>query len=142
MMDSPCPIARGIACFGDAWSLLILRDALNGVTRFDDFRKRLGIAPTVLTKRLSDLTEEGLMEKVRYLEHPPRDEYRLTAAGRDVLPVLFMIAAWGRRHRGSGALVRYLDAATGRDLEPVAVDRVTGEDIGSRPIQVVIPAAP
>ncbi len=142
MMDSPCPIARGIACFGDAWSLLILREALNGVRRFDDFRKRLGIAPTVLTKRLSALTDEGLLEKVRYLDHPPRDEYRLTDAGRDVLPILFMIAEWGRKHRGSGSLVRYLDSATGRDLEPMAVDRVTGEEIGSRPIQIVLPVAP
>ncbi len=138
-MDSPCPIARGIACFGDAWSLLILRDAFMGVTRFDDFRKKLGIAPTVLTKRLAVLTEEGLLEKVRYLDHPPRDEYRLTQAGRDILPILYMIAQWGRKHRGEGSLVRYLDAATGIDIEPMAIDRVSGAEIGTRPIRVVVP---
>ncbi len=138
-MESPCPMARGIACFGDAWSLLILRDAFTGVARFDDFRKRLGIAPTVLTKRLASLTEEGLLEKVRYLDHPPRDEYRLTPAGRDILPVLYMIAEWGRKHRGEGPLVRYLDQATGRDIEPMAIDRVTGAEIGTRPIRVVVP---
>ncbi len=138
-MDTPCPIGRGVASFGDAWSLLILRDASMGVTRFDDFRKGLGIAPTVLAKRLAALTEEGLLQKVRYLDHPPRDEYRLTEAGRDLLPVLFMIAAWGRKHRGEGDLVRYLDEATGVDVEPVAIDRVTGEEIGTRPFRVVIP---
>lgn len=138
-MDTPCPIARGVASFGDAWSLLILRDAFSGVSRFDDFRRGLGIAPTVLAKRLASLTEEGLLEKVRYLDHPPRDEYRLTEAGRDLLPVLFMIAAWGRKHRAEGDLVRYLDEATGRDIEPVALDRATGAEIGTRPFRVVIP---
>lgn len=139
-MDTPCPIARGVATFGDAWSLLILRDAFTGVSRFDDFRKGLGIAPTVLAKRLASLTEEGLLEKVRYQDHPPRDEYRLTQAGRDLLPVLLMIAAWGRKHRPDGALVRYLDEATGLDIEPVAIDRVNGDEIGTRPFRVVIPA--
>ncbi|PHY17573.1 helix-turn-helix domain-containing protein [Caulobacter sp. BP25] len=140
-MDSPCPIARGVATFGDAWSLLILRDALAGVSRFDDFRRGLGIAPTVLTKRLASLTQEGLLEKVRYQDHPPRDEYRLTEAGRDLLPILFMIAGWSRKHRSEGALVRYLDAVSGRDIEPVAIDRGTGAEIGSRAFRVVVPGS-
>nr|WP_240756168.1 helix-turn-helix domain-containing protein [Pandoraea sp. XY-2] len=93
--DEPCPIARSLGVAGDAWSILILRDAHAGLTRFDQFRKSLGIAPTMLTRRLATLTEEGLLEKRRYSEHPPREEYLLTAAGRDFLPVLFMIGAWG-----------------------------------------------
>src|SRR6266702_7860712 len=71
--DAPCPIARCLAFVGDAWSLLILRDAHAGLTRFDQFRKNLGIAPTILTRRLAVLTEEGLLEKHRYSEHPPRE---------------------------------------------------------------------
>ena len=140
-MESPCPIARGIACFGDSWSLLILRDAMGGATRFDEFRKSLGIAPTVLTKRLLSLTDDGLLEKVRYQDHPPRDEYRLTAAGRDMLPILMLIAQWGRTHRSEGSLVRYLDDANGMDLEPIAIDRNTGAVIGSRPFHIVLPTA-
>lgn len=138
-METPCPIARGLACFGDAWSLLILRDAFMGASRFDEFRKRLGIAPTVLAKRLAALTEEGLLEKVRYLDHPPRDEYRLTQAGRDMQPILFMIAEWGRKHRGEGDLVRFLDGSTGQEIQPIAIDRVSGEEIGARPLRVVLP---
>ena len=92
--DQPCLIARSLALVGDAWSMLILRDAHAGLTRFDDFRKSLGIAPTMLTGRLSSLTEEGLLEKRRYSDRPPRDEYVLTEAGRDFLPVLFAIGAW------------------------------------------------
>ena len=64
--ENPCPIARSLAFVGDAWSILILRDAHAGITRFDNFRKSLGIAPTMLTKRLSVLTEEGLLEKHRW----------------------------------------------------------------------------
>lgn len=135
--ETTCPIGRGVASVGDAWSLLILRDASLGLTRFDEFRKSLGIAPTILTRRLATLTEEGLLEKRRYSERPPRDEYLLTEAGRDFLPVLFMIGAWGRKHRGKGRLTQFLDAETGEEIQPVAVDAVTGARIGTRPVRVV-----
>lgn len=134
-----CPVARTLAVLGDAWSLLILRDAHAGITRFDQFRKNLGIAPTILTRRLAALTEEGLLEKRLYSEHPPREEYLLTAAGRDFLPALFLIGAWGRRYRGEGKLVRFFDAEAGTELQPVAVDEVTGAKIGTRPIRIVLP---
>ena len=137
----PCPIARSLPFAGDAWSLLILRDAHAGLTRFDQFRKSIGIAPTILTRRLAMLTEEGLLEKRLYSERPPREEYVLTAAGRDFLPVLFMIGAWGRQHRGGGKLVRFLDAETGKEIKAVAVDEVTGAKIGTRPIRIVTPDA-
>lgn len=137
--NEPCPVARSLAVVGDAWSLLILRDAHAGLTRFDQFRKSLGIAPTILTRRLAVLTEEGLLEKQRYSEHPPRDEYVLTAAGRDFLPILFMIGEWGRQHRGAGKLVRFLDAETGTEIRAVAVDEVTGAKIGTRAIRTVMP---
>ncbi len=139
MCDEPCPIARSLAVAGDAWSLLILRDAHAGLTRFDQFRKNLNIAPTILTRRLATLTEEGLLEKRRYSEHPPRDEYLLTTAGRDFLPVLFMIGAWGRQYRGGGQLVQFFDAEMGTEIKAVAVDEVTGEKIGTRPIRIVMP---
>jgi DNA-binding HxlR family transcriptional regulator len=137
--EATCPIARSVAFVGDAWSLLILRDANLGLTRFDEFRKSLKIAPTILTRRLATLTEEGLLEKRRYSERPPREEYLLTAAGRDFLPVLFMIGDWGRKHRGGGKLTRFVDAETGIDIQPIAEDAATGARIGTRPIQVVNP---
>ena len=135
----PCPIARCLAFLGDTWSLLILRDAHVGLTRFDQFRKSLGIAPTILTRRLSTLTEEGMLEKRLYSERPPREEYVLTAAGRDFLPVLVMIGAWGHQYRGGGPLVRVQDVETGEDIKPVAIDAVTGAKIGSRPLRFVLP---
>jgi DNA-binding HxlR family transcriptional regulator len=134
-----CPIARILAFLGDAWTILILRDANSGVTRFDQFRKNLGIAPTMLTKRLETLIEEELLERRQYLDRPPREEYILTEAGRDYLPVLFMMGAWGRKHRGGGKLVRFVDAETGVDIKPIVIDAVTGAEIGTRPIQMVLP---
>jgi DNA-binding HxlR family transcriptional regulator len=137
--ETSCPIARGIACIGDTWSMLILRDASNGLTRFDQFRKSLNIAPTILTRRLATLTEEGLLEKQRYSQRPPRDEYLMTNAGRDYLPVLAMLGAWGRKYRGEGKLTKFVDAETGVEIQPIAVDAVTGAKIGTRPIRAITP---
>lgn len=137
--ENPCPISRSLSVAGDAWSILILRDAHAGLTRFDQFRKSMGIAPTMLTRRLATLTEEGLLEKRRYSEHPPREEYLLTDAGRDFLPVLFMIGAWGRKYRGGGKLTQFFDAETGTEIQAIAVDEVTGAKIGTRPMRVVVP---
>ena len=139
LSDQPCLIARSLALVGDAWSMLILRDAHAGLTRFDEFRKSLGIAPTILTRRLSALTEDGLLEKRRYSERPPRDEYVLSAAGLDFLPVLFAIGAWGRKHRNGDGVTRFFDAETGTEIDPVTIDRATGAPIGARPIRIAMP---
>ena len=72
LSDQPCLIARSLALVGDAWSMLIMRDALHGLTRFDEFQKSLGIAPNMLTRRLNALVEAGLLERHRYSAHPPR----------------------------------------------------------------------
>jgi DNA-binding HxlR family transcriptional regulator len=132
-----CPIARSLQIVGDAWSVLILRDAFMGLTRFDQFRKSLGIAPTMLTSRLATMTEAGLLEKRRYMDRPPRDEYVLSSAGRDFLPVLIMLGAWGKKHRSGGDLTRYVDAETGKEIVPIAVDLETGARIGTRPINMI-----
>ncbi|MFW2160618.1 winged helix-turn-helix transcriptional regulator [Acinetobacter beijerinckii] len=132
-----CPIARSLSVLGDAWSMLILRDAHAGFTRFDQFRKSLGIAPTMLTKRLSVLVDEGLLQKRQYSEHPPREEYVLTQAGKDFLPVLFVIGAWGRKHKpfkNSEKMPIFLDAEQGTEIQPIVIDKVTGAEIGSRTI--------
>ncbi|MCX8281965.1 helix-turn-helix domain-containing protein [Phyllobacterium sp. 0TCS1.6C] len=136
LSDLPCPIARSLALIGDAWSMLIMRDAHAGLTRFDEFRRSLGIAPTMLTARLAALTGEGILEKRRYSTRPPRDEYVLTEAGRDFLPVLFAIGAWGRKHRGDGKITRFYDAETGTEIDPLTIDRGTGAPIGTRPIRI------
>jgi DNA-binding HxlR family transcriptional regulator len=119
--------------------MLILRDAGIGASRFDQFRTNLGIAPNILSQRLRALTEAGLLDKRSYSRHPPRDEYLITDAGRDFLPILQAIGAWGRKYNGEGALSIYVDQETGEQVEPVVVDRRTGAPIGTRPLRLVRP---
>jgi DNA-binding HxlR family transcriptional regulator len=122
-----CPIARSLERVGEWWSILILRDAFNGLTRFDAFQESLGIAPNILTRRLKALIEEGLLERRRYSERPPRDEYVLTQAGRDFRPVLWALLAWGNKHFApEGASVVVVDSKTGAEADPVLVDRNSG----------------
>jgi DNA-binding HxlR family transcriptional regulator len=135
----PCPVARALARVGDAWSMMILRDAGYGATRFDQFRTSLGIAPNILTRRLAALTADGLLEKRRYSERPPRDEYVLTEKGRDFLPILAAIGAWGSRHHGEGGTSRIVDAESGARVEAVVVDRATGRPLGGFATRLVLP---
>lgn len=127
LATAACPIARSLEHVGEWWSILILRDALQGLTRFDQFEKSLGIAPNMLTRRLNGLVESGLLERRRYQERPARYEYVPTEAGWDFQPVLWALLAWGNRHLApEGASVVVTEAATGRAVEPVLVDRATG----------------
>lgn len=96
--EQQCPIARSLERVGEWWSILILRDAFLGATRFDDFHKRLNIAPNTLAKRLNELVKNGLLERRQYSQRPPRDEYLLTPVGRDFRLVLWAMLAWGNRH--------------------------------------------
>jgi DNA-binding HxlR family transcriptional regulator len=122
-----CPIARSLERVGEWWSILILRDALHGLTRFDEFQKSLPIAPNMLARRLNALVDSGLLERRRYCERPPRDEYLLTDRGRDFRPVLFSLLAWGNKHFApEGPSVLIADAKTGARAEPVLVDRASG----------------
>ena len=89
-----CPVARSLERVGEWWSILILRDAMIGMTRFDQFQKNLAIAPNMLTRRLNALVEAGLLEKRLYCEKPPRYEYILTPRGRDFRPILLSLQAW------------------------------------------------
>ena len=125
-----CPIARSLERVGEWWSILILRDAFLGLTRFDQFQESLGIAPNILTRRLKTLVEAGLLERRRYSARPPRDEYVLTQAGRDFRPVLWALLAWGNKHFApEGASVVIVDSQTGEQADPVVVDRNSGRPL-------------
>lgn len=95
--DQYCSIARTLGILGDRWTLLIVREAFSGVRRFDDFRKHLDIARNVLTERLQRLVDAGVLVQQQYQDNPPRSEYRLTQAGRDLQPTLISLMQWGDR---------------------------------------------
>ena len=123
-----CPIARGLDRVGEWWSILILRDAFAGMTRFDEFQASLGIAPSMLTRRLNALVAGGLLERHRYSDKPPRDEYRLTPRGADFRAVLIAMLAWGNRHFApEGPSIQIVEAESGVAADPVMVDRRTGK---------------
>src|SRR4051812_18997846 len=133
-LDSmPCPIARSLERVGEWWSILILRDALHGLRRFDEFQKSLDIAPNMLARRLNALVDAGLLERRRYSERPPRDEYVPTARGRDFRPVLIALLAWGNKHFApEGPSAQLVHARSRRPADPVLVDRRSGRRITER----------
>lgn len=107
-----CSIARTLDVVGERWTLLVLRDAFNGVRRFEDFAERLPIARNVLTDRLGTLVEHDILRRERYQERPRRFEYRLTAKGMELYPVLVALLQWGDRY------------LAGADGPPIAVQHV------------------
>jgi DNA-binding HxlR family transcriptional regulator len=93
-----CSIARTLEVVGDRWTLLVIRDVVFGIHRFDQLLASLGVASNVLTDRLSRLVDEGILERVRYSERPERFEYHLTDKGRELGISLIGLMQWGDRH--------------------------------------------
>ena len=136
-----CPVARSLERIGEWWSILIVRDAFHGLTRFDQFEQSLGIAPNMLARRLAALVKAGILQKRRYNARPPRYEYLLTERGRDFQPVLLAMQAWGNRHFApEGPSVMLVHARTGMPADPILVDRMTGRPL-TQP-EYVIAAGP
>jgi DNA-binding HxlR family transcriptional regulator len=94
----PCPVAQAMVVIGDSWTVLILRDALRGASKFDEFQRAIGASRAIVADRLAHLVKHGVMERVQYEEHPPRYAYHLTERGRALQPVLMMMAHWSETH--------------------------------------------
>jgi DNA-binding HxlR family transcriptional regulator len=125
--DRECPLSSTLGLVGEWWTLLILHDAFDGYTRFDQFQENLGISSSLLTNRLKRLVDSGLLERRQYQERPPRYEYMLTDLGRSLRPVLVVLAGWGNARLDPAQRSMVLvDAETGAEAEPVVVDQATG----------------
>jgi DNA-binding HxlR family transcriptional regulator len=128
--DMECTIARAVDAVCDPWTLLIIRQAFLGARRFQQFEMALAVPPNTLTRRLNDLVARGFFYKHRYQAHPPRHEYLLTKQALDLMPLFLALARWGRQHRSPGGPpLELVDAATGRRVDPVVVDRHTGQEL-------------
>ncbi len=126
-LRAECPIFRAADEVGDWWTLLILRDAFQGFTRFDEFEASLGIAPNMLAGRLKQLVACGILEKRAYQQSPRRYDYVLTGKGRDFFPVFAALLGWSNRHlAGEGAALLLAARDGGAVVEPQVVDAHSG----------------
>ncbi|MFF5504843.1 winged helix-turn-helix transcriptional regulator [Streptomyces roseolus] len=135
-----CSVRRALDLVGEKWSLLILRDAFNGVRRYDDFRRHIGLSEAVLADRLRKLVAAGVLSSVPYREpgSRTRHEYRLTPKGVDLWPVMLALKQWGDTHTGDpegpvldirhtdcGSPVRVVVQCAGEDAEVLTAREVT-----------------
>jgi DNA-binding HxlR family transcriptional regulator len=138
-----CSIARALEIVGERWTLLIVRDALAGLRRFEEFQESLGIARNVLTDRLNRLVDEGILRRVRYSDRPERFEYRLTSKGRDLTIALTGLMQWGDKYvsdkppvilRRRGDKRRVIAALVPKGSDVLSLDdveRVAGSGLGT-----------
>jgi DNA-binding HxlR family transcriptional regulator len=118
-----CSVARTVSVIGDRWTLLVLRDCFLGVRRFEELQQRLGVSRPVLGDRLRKLVDAGVLKKVAYQAAPRREEYRLTAKGLDLHPVLMAIVHWGDLHMAgkAGRPLLHTHKSCGHRFDPVTV---------------------
>ncbi|MFA9428843.1 winged helix-turn-helix transcriptional regulator [Egicoccus sp. AB-alg2] len=133
-----CTVARTLEVIGDRWTVLVLRDAFYGVRRFEDWVADLGIARNILTDRLGKLVDHGVLEKQPYAERPVRYEYRLTEKGKDLLPVVLSLAAWGSRWETEDRpeAARIVHTSCDHDADPTVVCGHCGDPLRRREIRV------
>lgn len=130
-----CSVARTLEVVGEKWALLAIREVFLGVRRFEEMLVNIGAPRDTLAARLRTLVEHGILERRQYSDHPPRDEYVLTAAGRDLYPVILGLMKWGDRHRPvEGGPPMVLDHACGHRLEAQLDCAHCGEEIQARQV--------
>lgn len=137
-----CSIAATLEVIGDPWTLLVIRDAFQGVKRFEQWQERLGVARNVLAARLKTLVQHGVLEPQLYSERPPRNEYVLTAKGKDLSDVLVTLHGWGAKHVYGEATagVDVVHTTCGHSLEPRIACGCCGEMVNRRDIKLTLAA--
>jgi DNA-binding HxlR family transcriptional regulator len=136
--DMNCSVARCLEIIGEWWTPLLLRDMFMGVTRFDDFQSRLGIARNILADRLNRLVEAGVVERRPYQDRPQRFEYRLTEKGGDLWRVLTAMREWGDQWAAPhGPSVQVVHRTCGHVTSTVMVCAECGEELERRDLRLV-----
>ena len=116
--DVWCSVARTWSVIGERWTMMILRECFRGERRYDHSRTKLGLGANVLNDRLRVLTDEGVLERVRYQDNPPRHEYRLSTKGADLYPVLVALMTWGDAYENDVPPVRLVHRECGHHADP------------------------
>nr|WP_042197364.1 helix-turn-helix domain-containing protein [Kibdelosporangium sp. MJ126-NF4]CEL22907.1 Transcriptional regulator, HxlR family [Kibdelosporangium sp. MJ126-NF4]CTQ90047.1 Transcriptional regulator, HxlR family [Kibdelosporangium sp. MJ126-NF4] len=125
--DASCPVARPLDAIGDGWSLLIIRDAFDGLRRFGEFQRNLGLAKNILSARLHSLVTHGILRTVPAGDGSPYQEYVLTEKGRGLFPVLVALRQWSEEHffQPEETRARLVDT---QDGQPVPKLRILAHD--------------
>jgi DNA-binding HxlR family transcriptional regulator len=124
----PCTVAAALSVIGEKWSLLAIRELAFGVHRFDAIARNTGAPRDILTSRLRRLEAAGVVERRQYQEHPPRSEYHLTRAGKELRPILLGLKEWGERWAADGPTLSY-EHTCGHELELVHTCRACGGEV-------------
>jgi DNA-binding HxlR family transcriptional regulator len=132
-----CSVARTLELVGERWALLALREVFLGVRRFDAIQRNTGAPRDILSARLHKLVDSGLLVRTQYQERPARFEYRLTDAGRDLLPVLLTLMHFGDRHLTEGDPPLTYQHSCGAELTPVVVCECCGQPVARRDLTAV-----
>jgi len=133
-----CSAAQALSEIGEWWTLLILREAFFGTQRFTDFQARLGIARNILTARLNKLVATGILTRQTAPGRGNPRLYRLTAKGRDTLPVFIALAQWGDCWINEGkAPIRILEVATGQEIDRLRICARDGRPLAARDMRIV-----
>ncbi|MCL6701813.1 helix-turn-helix domain-containing protein [Pseudomonas sp. T1.Ur] len=127
--NNECPVARALDIIGDRWSLMIIRDAFDGIRRFSEFQKSLGVAKNILASRLKALVEVGVFQVQPASDGSAYKEYVLTEKGQQVFPIVISLRQWGERFLFAEQETRsvLLDNASGQPLMPMEVRSSTGQ---------------
>jgi DNA-binding HxlR family transcriptional regulator len=128
LASAACPIARSLDVVGDWWSLLLVRDALRGSTRFSEFQKSLGVSKNILTRRLRVLVEHGVLETAPAADGSAYQEYRLTEKGRRLHHVLVALGQWGLENVAPGPGVPRMALVDREKRQPVPRLQVRAAD--------------
>jgi DNA-binding HxlR family transcriptional regulator len=136
--DMNCSLARALSQVGERWSLLVVREAIMGTTRFDQFQKRLGIARNILTARLGELVTAGVLKREVSGESARIFDYTLTEKGWDLYGAVAALMHWGDTwlDQGKGAPVTLIDATTKKPLPRVALKRDDGRNVSPRTVLI------
>jgi len=136
--DSTCPVARTVDIVGDKWSLLIIRDAFDGIRRFSQFQRSLGIAKNILAARLRDLVDAGVLRTEPAPGGSAYQEYVLTEKGEDLFALVISLRQWGQDHAfepGEQHSV-LVDAATGEPVPRLSYTTAEGHQVQGRQTRV------
>ncbi|MFD7583326.1 winged helix-turn-helix transcriptional regulator [Kitasatospora sp. NPDC059817] len=139
--ESTCPVARPLDVVGDGWTLLIVRDAFDGLRRFGQFQKNLGLARNILSARLTNLVANGVFELAPAADGSPYQEYVLTEKGRALFPVITALRQWGDQwfFAEGEPRARLVERGTGTPIEAMEVRAAGGRVLGPEDAEVLLP---